>query len=200
MGRSGIEELFSNRTLTELLVVFMLHPEEEYHQRQLTGLIGKALMPIQRNLQKLERIGLISSRADGNRQAYRVNRMSPIFEEVRQIILKTKGLGDLLRGKLEQLGAEIDVAFIYGSVAGGTDAVDSDIDLMIIGDVSTRAAAKVVAEIKKVVNREVNLSVYRRDEFRERVLEGNHFAIRLIDTEKIYIVGDDEALSSIYQK
>ncbi|HUX08451.1 MAG TPA: nucleotidyltransferase domain-containing protein [Acidobacteriota bacterium] len=200
MEKTAIEELFSNRVLTDLLVIFMLHPDEEYHQRRLAQNVEVAHRSVQLNLKRLERLGLINSRTDGNRVAYKANRDSPIFDDIRRIILKTRGFGDLLRESLEHQEGKIEVAFIYGSVASGTDGIDSDIDLMIIGDLSARTASRAISKVKGILRREVNVSVYQKEEFRNRVLTGNHFASRIIEADKLYLIGDDETLSGICQE
>ena len=197
MNRTGIEELFSNRILTGLLSVFTLHPDEEFHQRRLAELVGGARRPVQLNLQRLEKLNLIRKREDGNRVAYRCNRESPIFEELRSIILKTAGLGDVIRRGLEPYAGAITAAFIYGSVAEGEDDAHSDIDLMIIGDIGSRKASIALSEAKSFLRREISLSVHSRDGFRTKHLEGNHYIRRVVASPKIFIIGGEDELARL---
>ena len=192
MGGSGIEKLFSNRVMTELLRVFMTHPDEEFHQRQLASLIGRARRPVQLNLQRLEDLGLIASRPDGNRVAYRANKLSPIFEDLKRIVLKTVGLGDLLREGLTDCIERVALAFVYGSVAEGTDDAGSDIDLLIVGDLSVRDLSKAVSRVREHMNRELSVHVYSRAEFRRKYRAGNHFIRKVTKAKKILVVGGDE--------
>ena len=197
MKRAGIEELFSNRILTGLLSLFLLHPDEEFHQRRLAELVGGARRPVQLNLLRLENLGLVFRWEDGNRVAYRCNRESPIFEELRGIILKTAGLGDVIRRGLEPHAGGIAAAFVYGSVAEGEDDAHSDIDLMIVGDIGSREASVALSEAKSFLRREINLSVHRREGFREKYREGNHYIRRVVASPKIFIIGGEDELEGI---
>lgn len=197
MARQGIEELFSNQVLTDLLTIFMLHPDETYHQRQLAAILSRSRRPVQLNLKRLENLGIISSRMDGNRIAYSCDKSSPLFQELRRIILKTVGFGSLLKEGLGELVDQIEVAFIYGSIAEGTDNIGSDIDVLIIGDISTREAVSALSQVKKEIKREINVNVYSRQEFGKKYTSGNHFVRSVVDVDKLYLIGDDEQLRTL---
>jgi len=85
-------------------------------------------------LTKLAKIGFLNSAPSANQIYYSLNDKFPLYPELKSIVLKTSGMGDVLR---EYLGkaARIKYAFIYGSVARDTEKESSDIDLMIIGDI-----------------------------------------------------------------
>ncbi len=69
----------------------------------------------------------------GHQKHYQANAASPLFSELRSIVLKTVGLADPLRAALHPLSV-IRAASVYGSVAKATDHSASDIDLMIVSD------------------------------------------------------------------
>ena len=75
------------------------------------------------------------ARRIGNQKHYQANAASPLYSELRNIVLKTVGLAEPLRAALKPLSsAAIRAAFVYGSVAKATDQSASDIDLMVISD------------------------------------------------------------------
>lgn len=197
MTPGRIEELFSNKTLTEMLALFMTHPDHEFYQRQIAAELGRPRSPVQMNLKRLEKLNIVTSRVDGNRIAYRANRFSPIFDELRRIILKTVGFGSLLKEGIKELSGNVKVAFIYGSTAKGTDEIDSDVDLIIIGELTLREASSALAGVREKLNREINVSVYPPEEFGQKLSAGEHFVSSLMGEEKIFLIGDDEELGRL---
>jgi predicted nucleotidyltransferase len=197
MKSVGIAELFSNKVLAELLTLFMLHPAESFHQRQIASLLQRSRSPIQSNLKRLEDLKIITSAADGNRVRYQCNRSSPIFNELRRIVLKTFGFADVLKEGLADLRGEIETAFIFGSVAKGADDSQSDLDLLVIGTVTTKEVVLALKKLSRFLQREINSSVYSKEEFREKYLKGNHFVRSVVKSEKIYLTGSDETLKAI---
>ena len=57
----------------------------------------------------------------------------PAFSDLRAAVVKTLGVGDVLREALAPLAREIGLAFVYGSTAAGDDTAASDVDLFIVG-------------------------------------------------------------------
>jgi hypothetical protein len=88
---------------------------------------------VQREFSRLKSSGLVSVERIANREHYRANPNSPISAELKSLVLKTVALAEPLKRSLEPFADQIDSAFIYGSVAEGTDRA-SDIDLMVIGN------------------------------------------------------------------
>ena len=154
---------------------------------------------MQNSLRSLEELGIISSRADGNRVVYKSDRSSIIFEELRRIILKTIGFGHLLSEGLSGLRERVDAAFIYGSVADGADRIDSDIDLLIVGDLTLKEVARALAPVKENVDREISVTFYSRGEFVEKYAEGNHFVRSVMSEEKIFVIGGEDDLKKIIE-
>jgi predicted nucleotidyltransferase len=147
-------------------------------------------------LARLEQTGLISAERIGNQKHYRANRASPIFEELHGIVLKTVGLIEPLKQSLGPYGDKIKVAFVYGSVAKGTDTARSDIDLMVIGDDLTYADLYAgLQNAEKVLNRTVNPTFLSFDDW-QRKLRTKDSVIAKIDAQpKLFIVGSENDLN-----
>jgi len=105
--------------MAPLLRLIVVDPEREYYQRELQRLSGAHLRQIQRDLLRLEQSGLVESRGHGNRTYYRAATTHPAFADMRGLVLKTVGLGDVVRDALYSAAAYIDFAFIFGSFAAG---------------------------------------------------------------------------------
>jgi len=193
----GISGLFAGRAIVALLRLFVLHPTRDFYQRELANLTGERLFLVQKGVARLVRSGLVDRVSRGNRVYYRANRAHPAFEDLKAAILKTAGLGDVLRDQVCALGDRVKLAFVYGSVTRGDETAASDIDIMLIGNLTGKEVASVFAPIKKVLNREINPSVYSLIEFRKKVRERHPFLTTVLKEPKLFLLGDKRALKAI---
>jgi uncharacterized protein len=122
------------QTRSALLAMLYGHADQSFYLRQLVRAVGAGHGALQRELKHLTEMGLIVRTVQGNQVLYRANSLSPIFAEIKSLISKTVGIHDVLRSALASLGAEIQIAFVYGSVARQKERADSDVDLMVLGD------------------------------------------------------------------
>ena len=196
-SQTGITALFASATLGELLRVFMLEPEREYYQRELQRLTGAHLRQLQRDLERLQRSGLVARRAHGNRTYYRAVPAHPAFVDLRAAVVKTEGLGDELRGALAGLGDAVTLAFIYGSFARGDDVVGSDVDVLIVGSASRREVATALVAAAASSRRELNPFIVAPADFTARWRDGDHFIASVLSGPRIWLVGDEASLAAL---
>jgi predicted nucleotidyltransferase len=110
------------------------HADQSFYLRQLVRAVGAGHGALQRELKHLTEMGLIVRKVQGNQVLYCPNSRSPIFAEIKSLISKTVGIHDVVRWALASLGPDIQIAFVYGSVARQKERADSDLDLMVLGD------------------------------------------------------------------
>jgi predicted nucleotidyltransferase len=140
--------------------------------------------------------GLVSVTRVGNQKHYRANRESPIFGELHGLITKTVGLADPLREALTPFAKRILGAFVYGSLARGTDTSRSDVDLMIIANELDYAEMyQALQKAEGELGRPVNPTIYSPTEFRKRQREGNTFLKRVLAGSKLWLIGSDNVLA-----
>lgn len=197
---SGISSLFAGKAIIALLKLFILSPNRDFYQRELVDLTGERLLLVQRGLSRLVQAGLIDPASRGNRVYYRANQSHPAFPDLKAVILKTIGVGDTLRARLNRFGDRAKIAFLYGSVARGEETVSSDIDIMLIGNLSGGEVASVFAPVKKMLNREINPSVYSLAEFQKRVKERHPFLTTVLKEPKLFLLGDERDLKAILSR
>lgn len=196
MGISGISSLFAGRAVVALLRLFVLHPTRDFYQRELADLTGERLFLVQKGLARLVRAGLVDRASSGNRVYYKANRSHPAFQDLKAAILKTAGLGDVLRDQVSALGDKVKLAFVYGSVARGDETASSDVDIMLIGNLTGKEMASVFAPVKKVLSREINPSVYSLAEFRKKVREHHPFLTTVLKEPKLFLLGNERDLEA----
>jgi predicted nucleotidyltransferase len=145
-----------------------MRPDQSFHLRELERLAGVNAGTAHRELKRMERAGLVHSRRVGNQVHYQAQRDCPIFAELQSILRKSVGLADVLREALSPLADQIELAFVFGSMAKGEEGPNSDIDLLIVGDVSFADVVGALYPCHERLGREVNPLVMRRSEFEQR--------------------------------
>jgi len=188
-----IERLFSSRVRVGMLKQFLLNPDQRYYARMLSGLVGAQYSAVWKELRNLEGAGLLLSKKDGGRRLFWLNPDNPILSELRAMILKTVGAGDLIRGSLEDVPG-IEAVFIFGSFASGEVDDRSDLDLMIIGGLSLQELADMIAQVETDLDRSVNYLLLTLEEWQERVVNEDPFLMNLLSGPKVMGIGSEDAL------
>ena len=197
MKSTGLaSSLFSN-TLQAVLGLLFVGGNPSYHVREIERRSGAALGAIQRELARLTKAGILVKQKQGNQVYYRANSDCPIYRELRGLVLKTMGITEQLRAALESLRHKIRIAGIYGSFAKATETAASDVDLIIIGEVSLLDVVTSLSDVRAAIGREINPTVYPPAEYRLRLREGNHFLMSLMKEPVIYLIGDTYELERL---
>jgi predicted nucleotidyltransferase len=167
----------------------------ELHLREIQRQTGFALGTVRQDIGILVKLGLVTRRQDGNRVYYAANPHHPLVSEIRQLVLKTVGLADVLGVALKS--DSIRSAFVFGSLANGTAQPVSDIDLMVIGNIGLRKVSALLAGVGNRLGREINPHVLSPAEFDKRVREPDHFLSSVLATPKIFVVGSEHDLEAM---
>lgn len=185
------ESLFSG-VQQRLLALFFGQPDRSFYNNELLRLTGTGKGALQRELERLQSAGVVTATRIGNQAHYQANRAAPIFEEIRGIVIKTFGLADVLRAALADLAERIELAFIFGSVAKGTDTAASDIDVLVVAeDLAYADLFERLGPAEATLGRKVNPTLYTPDEVARRQREDNHFITRVLEQPKIFLIGGD---------
>jgi predicted nucleotidyltransferase len=163
--------------------------------REIQRQTGFAVGTVRQDIEKLVKLDLVTRRKDGNRVYYEANESHPLVPDVRQLVLKTLGLTDVLRTAL--VDRRIRCAFVFGSLATGTEKATSDIDLMVIGELGLRPLSALLSGVGSRLGREVNPFILTVAEFRKRVGEHEHFVDSVMKAEKLFIVGSKHELEAM---
>ncbi len=179
-----------------LLAVLFGQPDRSFYGNELLRLTGTGRGALQRELEKLVSADLVTVTPIGNQKHYQANAAAPIFAELRGIVMKTLGLADVLRTALNAVADRIELAFVFGSVAKGTDTATSDIDLMVVTETLSYADLfEGLAAAEQVLGRKVNPTLYTSDALAEKVRTENNFVLRVLSQPKIFLIkGAEDAL------
>ncbi len=192
-----LRALFTSQARIAILKLLLLNAGNRYYLREVATLAQQPVQAVQRELARFEHAGLLQSAVVGNRRYYQANKESPAFPEMKALFLKTEGLGDLLLGHLRREKDSIAVAFLFGSYVRGEEVASSDIDLMVVGDISARRLARVLGAASEELRREINPVLMRPAELEERVAQRNTFILHVLGEPKIFLVGGEHELGLI---
>jgi len=178
-----------------VLAVLFGSPDRSFYANELIALARSGTGAVQRELASLLAAGLVTVRDQGNQKHYQANAASPVFAELRGLVLKTVGLADVLRAALAPLAGQITMAFVYGSVARREDTAASDVDVLIVSDALGYAEVFGALEsAAQTLGRAINPTLYTRAELARRRAQDNVFVTRVLDQPRIWLMGDEEAL------
>jgi predicted nucleotidyltransferase len=170
--------------------------EEELYMREIERRSRYAIGTIQTELKKLLRLDLLIKRKDGNRLYYRANKDHPLYADIQHLVIKTVGLVDVIRDALAP-NNQVNVAFVFGSIARYAEKASSDIDLMVIGGLGLRKLAALLSGISEQIGREINPHVFAKDEIRKRKERNDHFISQVLESPKIFIIGSENELKTM---
>jgi predicted nucleotidyltransferase len=186
--------LFS-KVQQRVLGLIFAHPDRSFYTSEIIRTVASGTGAVERELSRLQRSGLVSVQRIGNQKHYRANREAPIFEELHALVLKTIALKEPLKTALEPYADKIKTAFVYGSVAKGTDTAQSDIDLMVVGDgLNYSDLYTAIQDVEDRVRRKVNPLFLSFDEWQKRFSRDGSFAKKLGAHPKLFIIGSEQDL------
>jgi predicted nucleotidyltransferase len=195
--RGGLADALFAKVQQRVLGVLFGNPRRSFYANEVIGLARSGTGAVQRELARLEAAGLVTVTRVGKQKHYQANAASPVFEELRALVLKTSGLADLLRGALAPVAQSVRAAFVYGSIAKGEDTAASDVDLMVISDRLTYSDLfAVLEEASSQLGRKVSPTIYSSKELLRRIKQDNAFVTRVLAQPKLWLIGDDSDLAA----
>ncbi len=190
-----LEHILSSRARAEIFRLLFGLENRELHGREIERRSGFTIGTVRHELQKLEQLQLIIPRRDSNRIYYRANKIHPIYREIHNLVLKTNGLVDILKEALS--GTDIDMAFVFGSVAQDKELAESDVDLMVIGHIGLRDLVHRLVSVSDRIGREVNPHIMTMEELKFRWQKGDHFITNVLQSPKLIIKGSEDDVAGL---
>jgi DNA-binding transcriptional ArsR family regulator len=190
-----LAKILSSRVRSEIFRLLFGLSDNELYVREIERRTGLSIATVRQELKKLLQMELVSARRDGNRLYYRGNKEHPLFPDIQSMVLKTVGIVEPLKEVLDK--ENVNIAFIFGSVANNREGAVSDLDLMVIGTVGLRTVSGWLSGISEKIGREINPHVLSLNEYRKRKRAREHFLNRVIESAKIFIKGNEDDLAAM---
>lgn len=188
-----ITKLFKSKTRKALFRHYFTNPDAEHFLREMERLFDIPVSMLRKELTALEKEGIFVSKQRGKNLYYSLNKSYPLFEELKSIVFKTIGVQGLLENRIKRI-KNIDTAFIYGSYAKNQESITSDIDLFITGDIDEDKLVSEIGRIEKELKREINYSLYSKDDFQKKKKKKDPFIMDVIKNPKIFLIGNEDDL------
>jgi predicted nucleotidyltransferase len=188
--------LFSKVRQRVLALIFG-HPERSFYTSEIVRAVRSGVGAVERELSRLQRSGLVTVERIGNQKHYRANPDAPIFEELRRLVVKTVGLAEPIGKSLQPYAGAIKAAFVYGSVAKGTDTAQSDIDLMVVGDeLNYSDLYTAVQSAEDELRRKVNPLFLSLKDWQRKASDRGSVVSKISGSPKIFVIGSEKDLNS----
>ncbi len=188
--RSPLGRLFGSEGRAKVLEALLLGTPGRFYVRELARRLHLPATAVSRELAILSQLGLVVRERDGRRVYYQPNVRASAVAELRVLILKLGAVTEALRRALATRPEAIEWAFVHGSVAAGTTAAGSDVDLVVVGDVTPSDVHELLRPVAEALGREINPFVLTAAEFREKRSVKNQFLDRVLSGPKIDLIGD----------
>ena len=188
--------LFPKSRRTVLALLFG-RPDRAFYLREIVEKTGLGVGHVQREVKRLSDGGILVRTRQGRHVYFQANENCPVFGELRALVTKTAGAVGVLREALSPLSGRVRLAFIFGSVASGQEQAESDLDLLVVGDVTFAEVVEAARAAEPLIGREVNPTVYPADEFRAKLNDGHRFLRSVVEREKLFVAGDEDELRDL---
>lgn len=194
---TSLADALFTTTQQRVLALLFGQPGRSFYASELIERTGSGSGAVQRELKQLTSSGLVTVKRIGNQKHYQANPDSPVFEELRGLVIKTVALAGPIGAALAPLADRIDLALVYGSVAKGTDTATSDIDILIVADgVTLEDIYSALAPVEAVLDRKISPTLYTPQEFADRKASGNPFLTRVLSGEHLVLIGNEDGPSA----
>lgn len=187
--------LFPLQYRRRLLAVLWMRAGQWFHLRELARLTASASVgSLKKELDLLVGVGLLKVQKVGNQTQFCANADHPVYPDLLGLVRKSIGLVDVLHAALAPLAGQIQVAFVFGSMAQGSERPHSDVDLMILGDLGFGAAVNALHESQVTLGREINPKVMTLAEWQSRKTAGDSFVQDVRGKPRLLVMGATDEL------
>ena len=186
-------EITKSRLRNKILLHFFTNTDDEMYLREMALRLKEDPGNLSKELSRLEQEGIFISQFRGKQKYFFLNKVYPLFNELKSIIFKTIGIQGSLQNIINETSGIVS-AFIYDSFATGKENASSDIDLCLVVKNSIFNEDNFISKINslgKTISREINYIYYSEDEWKKQTNENDSFIVNIKMGPKIVLKGDE---------
>lgn len=188
----SIGDALFTKTQQRVLALLYGKPDQSFYTNEIVRWADMGRGTIHRELERLVSAGILVVTQQGNQTHYQANQKNPVFQELSGIVKKTFGIVNVIQGALESVDEQIELAFIYGSIAKGEETASSDIDLLVVSNVLAYAdLMAILHDAEQMLGRPVNPSIYTLEQIKDKLKQNNAFLSKIMEKSKIWIKGGE---------
>lgn len=189
-----LSDIITSKVRIKIIELFLSDVSEMYHVRGIVRAIGEEINAVRRELDRMEKSGLLKNEKRGNRLYYWVRNDYPFFDDLLSMVAKTSGLGAEIIENKSKVGKLGYVMFSGRFVRRMKRKRDDDIDILVVGDVVLPELAALIRKEESKRTYEINYTVMSRDELDFRKKRRDPFLQGILTGSRIMIIGDEEGL------
>ena len=152
-----------------------------------------------KELARLNKSGLLLQHRVGNQLRFSANMDHPVYPELSALLRKTLGLADVLMGALAQATNRIAVAFVFGSVASSKETAQSDVDVIIIGELEFAEVIELLYDAQTTLQRDINPKIFSVQEWQTKIQTNSVFVLEVLSKPKIFLIGNQSELDKLVE-
>lgn len=190
---ADLSDFLLSKVRVKLLKIFFQNPEKIFYVRELVRMADEEINAIRRELIRMENNNMVYKEGRGNRLYYGFKKDYLYYSELLQLVVKSSGLGGAIIKERNRLG-KIKYCLLSGKFARKRPHQDTDVDLLLIGDIVMTQIAALIDTHEKENGRQVNYSVMTADEFDFRKKRRDPFLTQILMGSRIMLIGDEEEL------
>jgi len=185
-----LQDLIISKCRVKLLQIFLAQPNEIFYIRQLVRATGEEINAVRRELNHLEKSGIVKKENRGNRIYYWIDKDYPLYGDLLALISKSIGLGAAIIKNKAKIG-KVKIAMLSGRFARGLPTKEGAVDLLVVGEINLPQLAKVVREQELKIGREINYTVMTKQELEFRKRRHDPFLAGILTNSRIMLIGDE---------
>lgn len=191
---SKLADALFSETRQQVLALLYGNPEKSFYINEILRSTGMGVATIKRELDRLKDAGILQLVRIGNQHHYRAEPLCPIYKELRALVTKTLVIAPQLAEALAPLKDRIELAFVFGSVARGTETSNSDIDLMLVGQIKLEDVVDLAYPVQQELGRPINTRIYTPEEWQQLLQDGSSFIKDVLAHARLDLIGSTDEL------
>lgn len=187
---SDLKDFMISRVRVKMVELFYSKPEEMYYVREITREIKEEINAVRRELDRMLGNGMLKSEERGNRLYYQLNPRYLYHQELRQMVVKSTGLGAKIRKFRRKLG-QVSFVMFSGKFIQGIAPGQGEVDLLVVGDIVLPELEQLIKHEEKQLEREINYAVFTDEEFEFRKTRRDPFMMDVLYGSRVMVLGSE---------
>jgi len=191
----GITDALFSKVQQRVMALLFGQPERSFYTSEILRHVNSGVGAVDRELNRLQRCGLVTVERIGNQKHYRANKHAPVYEDLRGLLEKTVNVTEPLKRSFERHASGIRAAFVFGSVAKGSDTAKSDVDILVVGDDLNYADLYAAAqEAELALKRPVHPLFMTPQDWQRHVSDEGSVMNTITKSPKLFFIGSEQEL------
>lgn len=193
---TGLSDIITSKVRVKIIELFFSDPREMYHVRGIARETKEEINAVRRELERLEKAGILKKEPRGNRLYYWVRTDYPFFGDLLSMVAKTTGLGAAIIENKKKIGKVSFVMFSGRFVRRKPRKRENDVDILVVGEVVLPELANIIRIEESKQDKEINYTIMSREEFEFRKKRRDPFLLGILAGSRVMIIGDEDDLVS----